>query len=221
MTDFEATSDELRKARREYAKAELTEDNVAPDPFTQFNAWLTEAQDSEEIDEAYAMTVATVDPDGTPSARIVLLRGFDERGLTFFTNYRSAKGDALDHNPAIAAVFYWGPLERQVRFKGSAVKVDAVESNEYFASRPYKSKLGALVSEQSAVIEDRSVLENELGALQEQYPEGSDVPRPAHWGGYRIEPTEVEFWNGRRSRLHDRLRYRRDGESWTLERLAP
>ena len=206
MSDFEQTSALLRGARRDYAKGELVESAVASDPFVQFDAWLQAARASDDIDEAYAMTLATVNAAGTPSARIVLLRGFDERGLVFYTNYDSAKGGDLVENSRVAAVFYWGPLERQVRIAGQAAKVDAAESDAYFASRPHKSKLGALVSSQSSTIGGRDELEIEMQRLEAQYPEGSDVPRPPHWGGYRIAPTEFEFWQRRRSRLHDRLR---------------
>ena len=213
-------------ARRDYAKGELLEGNVSTDPFAQFALWLDEARSNDNIDEAQAMTVATIDSRQRPTARIVLLRGVDDasvgrRGFVFYTNYDSAKGHAIAHNNAVALVFYWGPLERSVRIEGHAEKVDTAESDAYFASRPHKSKLGAIVSSQSSMIDSRQVLEEEMSVLDDRYAEGADVPRPTHWGGYRVVPDSVEFWQGRRSRLHDRLVYTLIDDAWTLTRLAP
>jgi pyridoxamine 5'-phosphate oxidase len=168
-----------------------------------------------------AMTLATATSDGHPSARTVLLKGFDERGFVFFSNYKSSKGKQLESNPHAALVFYWFELERQVRITGRVERVPEGESDEYFASRPPGSRISAWASRQSEVIEDRSTLERAAADVRSRYAEG-DIPRPPHWGGYRLEPDEVEFWQGRADRLHDRLRYRRAPEGvWLLERLSP
>jgi pyridoxamine 5'-phosphate oxidase len=166
------------------------------------------------------MTLATATPTGTPSARVVLLRQVDT-GFVFFTNYTSRKGRELEANPHAALAFHWAPLEQQVRIEGTVTRASPAESDTYFASRPYKSRLGALISQQSAVIDSARDLREQLERLQTQYPEDGSVPRPPNWGGYRVTPSAVEFWQGRRSRLHDRLRYRRHHNSWILERLAP
>lgn len=206
--------------RRDYSRSELRSTDLAEDPLDQFRAWFAEAEGDAHIDEPYAMNVATVDSAGFPHARIVLLREVTDDGFVFFTNYDSDKGHHIDTRPDVALTFYWGPLERQIRVQGQATKVSAEVSDEYFASRPHKSKLGALVSSQSAVIPSRAELEEQMTTLNEQYPEGSTVPRPPHWGGYVVTPSSMEFWQGRRNRLHDRLRYRRES-GWVLERLAP
>lgn len=213
---------DLADLRREYARADLTREQVADDPIEQFTSWFGDAREA-EVSEPNAMTLATAAPDGLPSARIVLLKGVDDRGFRFFTNYESRKGAELAQNPWVALVFWWAPLERQVRITGRVERTSEEESSEYFQSRPRDSQLGAWASPQSRVVDSRDELEEAFDRATEEYEEES-VPRPSHWGGYVVRPTEVEFWQGRRSRLHDRLRYRRadvEANEWTLERLAP
>ena len=208
--------------RQEYARSELDRDHVDDDPMKQFQAWFDEALEA-EVEEPNAMTLATASADGRPSARIVLLKGLDERGFVFYSNYESRKGTELAQNPRASLVFWWEPLERQVRITGDVEQLPGEESTEYFHSRPQGSQLGAWASPQSHVIDDRSVLHQRLEAVKQQFGEG-DVPRPTHWGGYVVRPLEIEFWQGRPNRLHDRLRFRRDdvdAADWTLERLAP
>jgi len=197
----------------------LTEGELDPDPVRQFHRWIEEATLS-EVAEPNAMALATATPEGRPSARIVLLRGYDERGFAFFTNYESRKGRELDANPHAALVFHWHDLERQVRVEGRVERVSAEESDTYFQSRPAGSRLGAWASRQSEVLPDRTVLEARNRALEIQYPDGQ-IPRPEHWGGYRVVPAVIEFWQGRPSRLHDRLRYTRSDRGWLVERLSP
>ncbi len=207
--------------RRDYAVAQLTESVVARDPMTQFSAWVDAAEKDERIDEPHAMTLATVGRDQRPSARIVLLRMIKDESLYFFTNYESAKGRDLAANPSVALVFHWAPLERQVRVEGEAVRATGDESDAYFASRPFMSRLAAVASPQSEIISGREELEQRMQTLLVEHPEGTAVSRPEHWGGYRVVPHSFEFWQGGRSRLHDRIRYRQQDEGWTIERLAP
>jgi pyridoxamine 5'-phosphate oxidase len=204
--------------RKDYTRRGLHEEEIDPNPFAQFKHWFDEALQA-QLPEPNAMTLATATPDGRPSARIVLLKGFDERGFVFYTNYESRKAQELLANPYAALIFYWNELERQVRIEGRVVQVEAQESDEYFNSRPRGSRLGAWTSPQSQVIAGREVLDQRLQHFETQFSE--DVPRPPHWGGFRVEPAVFEFWQGRPSRLHDRLRYRRDGDAWVIERLAP
>lgn len=207
--------------RRSYVRGSLDEAGLAADWVTQFTRWFDDAVSSGLLTEPNAMVVATATPDGRPSVRTVLLRGVDERGMVFFTNYDSRKGRELADNPAVALVFPWVPLERQVVVTGTASRVDRAESEAYFHSRPRESQLAAWASAQSTVIRDRAVLDDALASLAQRWPDGTEVPVPGHWGGIRVAPDSVEFWQGRPARMHDRLRYRRDGDSWVVERLAP
>ncbi len=207
--------------RREYHRATLTETDVDPDPMRQFERWLSEAIRA-EVPEPTAMTLATGDAAGRPSARIVLLKGAGPEGFVFFTNYESRKGGELAARPDAALLFHWVELERQVRVEGRVAKIPAAESDAYFASRPLLSRVGAWASPQSRVIPDRAWLEHEFEASRRRIAaDGPEVPRPTHWGGYRLAPVVMEFWQGRSSRLHDRIRYRRDDAHWRVERLAP
>ncbi|WP_066378154.1 MULTISPECIES: pyridoxamine 5'-phosphate oxidase [unclassified Anabaena] len=206
--------------RKDYTLQGLSETEVNPNPFIQFKQWFDQAL-SAQLPEPNAMTIATTTPDGSPSARMVLLKDFDERGFVFFTNYNSRKGQELAENPQAALVFWWAELERQVRIVGRVEKTSEAESDQYFYSRPANSRLGAWASDQSAVIASREVLEQQMQELQSKY-ENQEIPRPPHWGGLRVIPTEIEFWQGRSSRLHDRLLYTRlDDNSWKIQRLSP
>ena len=206
--------------RLEYTRGGLEEQDLDPDPIRQFATWFAEAE-AAGVPEPNAMTVATATRDGRPSARVVLLKGLDERGFVFYSNYESQKGRELAENPRAALTFYWPGLERQVRITGTVERVSRDESRRYFESRPLGSRLGATLSRQSTVIPDRSVLEQEFVRLQNEYADGN-VPLPPYWGGYCVSPTAVEFWQGRPSRLHDRLRYTRQADgAWRIERLSP
>ena len=207
--------------RREYARARLDEADVSHDPFVEFARWFAEAQDA-QVPDANAMTLATATAHGEPSARIVLLKAFDERGFVFFTDYRSRKGAELEANPRAALVFYWAELDRQVRITGGVALTTREESERYFRSRPLGSRLGAWASHQSRVIPGRAALEADLREVEARFENG-DVPLPAHWGGYRVVPDAIEFWQGRENRLHDRIRYVREagGKGWRVERLLP
>ena len=206
--------------RKDYKLRSLAEGDAHPDPLSQFEQWWNEATHS-GIDEVNAMTLATASADGMPDGRIVLLKGFDERGFTFFTNYQSAKGHQLMENPRASLIFFWKELERQIRISGLVVVVSEKESDDYFNSRPEGSRIGAWSSPQSEVIDGREMLEENERKFRSTFADGK-IDRPPHWGGYRVKPTRIEFWQGRSNRLHDRLRYSLQGDGrWIIERLAP
>jgi pyridoxamine 5'-phosphate oxidase len=214
-------ADTVSSMRLSYELARLGDRDVDRDPIVQFTHWFTEVCNS-NVSEANAMVISTVGPDNIPSSRTVLLKQFDQRGFVFFTNYESQKGREIDHNPNVAALFYWPSLQRQVRIVGTAAPVTDAESDQYFASRPLGSQVGAVVSPQSTPIPDRAWIERRFEEAELELADGKRVQRPAHWGGYRIAPQSVEFWQGRPNRLHDRIRYRRnEGNDWQIERLAP
>lgn len=205
--------------RKDYSKEALDESHTHANPYTQFDRWWHEALSS-EIDEVNAMALATVGADGRPSARIVLLKGFNNDGFVFFTNYHSRKGKQMEENPFASLVFFWKELERQVRISGQIEKISDAENDEYFFSRPPESQVGAWSSPQSTVIPSRAVLDANVKHYTDRFSQ-SPMTRPAHWGGYRLKPDEIEFWQGRPSRLHDRIRYRLEEGAWVRERLAP
>lgn len=210
---------ELADLRREYSRETLDESSVDADPFIQFAKWMNEALVSEMID-ATAMVLSTVDAENRPSSRVVLLKGFDERGFRFFTNYESTKGRELNANPHATIHFFWAELERQINIRGRIEKTSTEESEEYFRTRPLESRLGAWASNQSEVIASREELENKLEEMRLRFADG-DVPLPPFWGGFRVIPDRFEFWQGRPSRLHDRVCYELSGGSWMISRLSP
>ena len=212
---------DLSDYRKSYEKSELLETNVPEDPINLFHRWFHEVEDFGGVDEVNAMTVATLGLDGFPKSRVVLLKKYNEEGFVFYTNYQSEKGKAILMNPNICLSFFWHSMERQVIIKGIAEKTSTIDSDNYFASRPKGSQLGALVSAQSDVIPNREYLESKLNELEMQY-ENKEVARPDFWGGFLVRPVAVEFWQGRPNRLHDRLRYTlSDNFEWTIDRLSP
>jgi pyridoxamine 5'-phosphate oxidase len=216
---MELNKEALQNLRQDYRSAELLQQDVDQNPIMQFKKWFTDALEA-QLYEPNVMTLATSDPYGKPSARIVLLKGFDEHGFNFYTNYNSKKGRELQENPQAALVFFWAELERQVRIEGMVSKLDPEVSEDYFHSRPKGSQIGAIASPQSEVIASRETLEQKVVELQQQYAD-TEVPRPEHWGGYLLEPQQIEFWQGRPSRLHDRICYTLVDGVWIINRLAP
>ncbi len=205
--------------RKDYKQKSLLEEDVKGDPTEQFSVWWNEAVSS-QIEEVNAMTLATATTDGVPSARIVLLKGFTSEGFKFYTNYQSHKGKELAQNPCAALVFFWKELERQVRIEGTVEKVSEEDSEAYFKTRPVASKIGAWASPQSAIVAGRHIIEQNELKYKEQF-RVENIPKPPHWGGYIVKPVKIEFWQGRRSRLHDRIRYTKQNTDWLIERIAP
>lgn len=212
--------EDLGHLRKSYEKNILEIEDLNGDPMGFFNKWFDEAVAHSQIEEANAMSLATLGLDDFPKARIVLLKAFTTEGFIFYTNYQSEKGTSIAHHSKVGLAFFWPPLERQVIIKGEAVKLTNEASDVYFQSRPKGSQIGAIVSDQSKVISDRSIMEAKLEALEIEYAE-KDVPRPEHWGGYVVKPQCIEFWQGRPNRLHDRIRCQLQGNFWNIERLAP
>jgi len=212
-------AEDLKKLRIEYANVALEINEINKNPILQFENWFQEALNAKEP-EPNALVLSTINFENKPSARVLLMKGIDANGFTFFTNYESKKGKELEMNPFAAATFLWAGLARQVRIEGKVEKVSAEESDEYFAVRPLGSRLGAWASHQSAVIESREVLEIAENELKKKH-EGQEIPRPAHWGGYRLIPTYFEFWQGRENRMHDRLAFTLENNNWKIERLSP
>ena len=212
---------DLGDYRKSYEKSALVEDSISDNPIQLFQTWFYEVENSDGVDEPNAMTVSTVGLDGFPKSRVVLLKKYTHEGFIFYTNYNSEKGKAIGENPNLCLSFFWANLERQVIIKGVAEKLPENLSDGYFESRPEGSKLGALVSDQSTVIDSRAVLEDKLAKMEKEY-NGKEIERPKHWGGYLVKPLSIEFWQGRPNRLHDRIRYTLTSEfDWKMERLAP
>lgn len=213
--------EDLSNYRKSYEKSQLIETDIPDDPINLFHKWFYEVEDFGGVDEVNAMSVSTIGLDGFPKSRVVLLKKYNEEGFIFYTNYDSEKGKAITANPNVCLSFFWHSMERQVIIKGIAEKSSTIISDNYFASRPDGSKLGAIVSNQSEVIESRQILENKLKELERQF-EGTQIDRPSNWGGFLVRPIQVEFWQGRPNRLHDRIRYTlQDNFDWKIERLAP
>lgn len=217
---MEVINSKIVSLRKEYSSAFLNEEDVNHNPFKQFELWMHQAVEA-EILEPNAMTVSSVSSEGKPSSRIVLLRGFDENGFVFYTNYNSHKGHDMAQNKYACLNFFWPELERQIRIEGSIAKIDQQISTNYFHSRPRESQIGAWASIQSAVIANRKVVEDAFIYYTEKFKDLELIPKPEHWGGYNIKPTSIEFWQGRPSRLHDRLRYSAVNDAWKIERLSP
>lgn len=211
---------QIADLRREYTKASLDETTVSKNPVEQFQKWFDEACKA-ELPEPNAMNVATVTERGTPTSRVILLKGIEDNKFIFFTNYQSDKGRELEKNPAVALTFFWSELERQVRIEGIATRLDVKKSEEYFQSRPRGSQIGAWSSPQSAVIKDRTILEERVRQMEEKFKGHEVLPKPQQWGGYEVEPLLIEFWQGRASRLHDRIEYVNVDGKWQIHRLAP
>ena len=209
----------LNEIRRDFSGKPLTEESVNQNPIEQYGVWFEEAVNAQLLDP-YAMSITTVSSEGQPSTRIVYMRGIKDEGFVFYTNYNSAKGKDLEANNKVALNFFWGELERQIRVEGLVEKVSDAISDAYFAKRPRESQIGAWASSQSEEITDRKQLEEQVAFYTEKFKEG-DVPRPAHWGGYIVKPTKVEFWQGRASRLHDRIIYTKKDNNWSLSRVSP
>lgn len=213
------TADYIYALRNDYQTNSLDEENAKRNPFEQFEIWLNEAI-AKDADEPNAMVITTADAEGKPSARIVLLRGYDKNGFVFFTNYNSQKADDIAENPQASILFYWAKLERQIRIEGTISKTSRRLSKDYFASRPRESQIGAWASDQSSEISSRQELEEKIAELEKKF-EGKEVPCPDFWGGYILKPNSFEFWQGRKNRLHDRLRYTKSKSAWKIERLSP
>jgi pyridoxamine 5'-phosphate oxidase len=220
LQDVRVQHPDLAVMRKQYREHGLSESELADDPFRQFARWFADAA-AGGLDEPNAMVVSTADRRGRPSSRTVLLKSFDDRGFVFFTNYTSRKASQLEENPYASLLFPWHPVARQVIVSGSVDRVSRAESERYFHSRPHGSQVGAWASEQSSVIDSREELEERYAELAARYPEGEPVPAPLFWGGYRVAPETIEFWQGRANRLHDRLRYTRAGATWQVNRLSP
>ncbi|PYF76802.1 pyridoxamine 5'-phosphate oxidase [Pedobacter nutrimenti] len=216
---MDLSTETLQNLRQDYRSAELSEQDADQDPINQFSKWFADAMNA-KLYEPNVMTLATADRSGKPSARIVLLKGFDQHGFVFFTNYDSVKGKEIAENPQASLVFFWPELERQVRIDGSVSKVSAQVSDQYFHSRPIGSQIGATASPQSTKMQNRESLEEKVKELTAAY-QGKEIPRPQHWGGYLVKPSQIEFWQGRSSRLHDRINYELVDGNWIISRLAP
>ena len=213
--------DNLHDYRKSYTKSSLTRENLDANPMQQFRTWFYEANDSNSVDEANAMTISTIGEDGFPKSRVVLLKSYNENGFVFYTNYESEKGQTLAQNPHTCLSFFWPGLERQIIIKGKAEKLSAQQSDNYFSSRPKGSQLGAIVSPQSQVLQSREYLEKNLQELEENF-KNKEIPRPANWGGFLVKPLSIEFWQGRPNRLHDRFLFTlQENYDWKIDRLAP